>query len=215
LSWVKALIDDVLADEFDSEDLEFSWSTESSIDPQTQEAILSSYATKGILTINEARVALGREPLTEAAANTAMVLTGSGYVPLGQGAPKQEPPAQKRLGIAKYNHYHDERGRFTTADGVGSGKVNEANKPANGKPKPTVGHDNPETANFSPRQLPGNNPIQPAVVSCEELWDSDWAICHSAAFMNDPHYYGHCMAGLLRRNDECHSGLPISPLLPY
>jgi hypothetical protein len=120
LCWVKALIDDVLADEFDSADLEFSWSTESSIDPQTQEAILSSYATKGILTINEARVALGREPLTDAAANQAMVLTGSGYVPLRQGASKQEPPAQKRPGIAKYNHYHDERGRFTTADGVGS-----------------------------------------------------------------------------------------------
>ncbi len=55
LCWVKALIDDVLADEFDSADLEFSWSTDSAIDPQTQEAILSSYATKGILTINEAR----------------------------------------------------------------------------------------------------------------------------------------------------------------
>ena len=45
---------------------------------------MSSYATKGILTINEARVALGREPLADAAANKPMVLTGSGYVPLGQ-----------------------------------------------------------------------------------------------------------------------------------
>jgi hypothetical protein len=48
----------------------------SAIDPQTQETILTSYATKGILTINEVRAALGREPLANAAANEAMALTG-------------------------------------------------------------------------------------------------------------------------------------------
>ncbi len=86
LAWVKALIDDIIADEFDSPDLEFAFATDQAIDPQTQETILSSYATKGILTINEARVALGREPLADAAANKPMVLTGAGYVPLGQEA---------------------------------------------------------------------------------------------------------------------------------
>jgi phage portal protein BeeE len=84
LAWVKALIDDIIADEFESPDLEFAFATDQAIDPQTQETILSSYATKGILTINEARVALGREPLADAAANKPMVLTGAGYVPLGQ-----------------------------------------------------------------------------------------------------------------------------------
>ncbi|MHB8885822.1 MAG: hypothetical protein ACYC5H_12245 [Methylovirgula sp.] len=83
---MKSLIDDVIAQEFQSPDLEFSWSNEASIDPQTQESILSSYATKGILTINEARVALGREPFAEADANRPMVLTPTGYVPLGQEA---------------------------------------------------------------------------------------------------------------------------------
>ena len=94
LIWVKSLIDDVIAEEFESPDLEFFWSNEAWIDPQTQESILSSYATKGILTINEARVALGREPLPEAAANKAMVLTGAGYVPLGQEAPQKTPKAR-------------------------------------------------------------------------------------------------------------------------
>jgi hypothetical protein len=55
------------------------------LDPQAQEAVLSSYATKGIITINEARAALGRDPFLEAAANTPMVLTASGYVALGAG----------------------------------------------------------------------------------------------------------------------------------
>jgi len=86
LLWVKSLIDDIIAEEFDAADLEFSWNAESSIDPQTQETILSSYATKGILTINEARVVLGRDPLSEAAANRPMVLTPSGYVPLEKQA---------------------------------------------------------------------------------------------------------------------------------
>jgi hypothetical protein len=44
--------------------------------------ILSGYTTKGILTINEARAALGREPLMEASANWPMTLTNAGIVPL-------------------------------------------------------------------------------------------------------------------------------------
>lgn len=90
LNWVKGLVDEIIAEEFESPDLEFSWATDSAIDPQTQEAILTSYATKGILTINEARVALGREPLPEAAASKVMVLTSAGYVPLGQEAPAKK-----------------------------------------------------------------------------------------------------------------------------
>ncbi|REF86438.1 phage portal protein [Methylovirgula ligni] len=85
LAWVKDLIDQIIAQEFDAPDLEFSWSAEPSIDPQAQEAILSSYTAKGIITINEARAALGRDPFPDAAASTPMTLTGGGYVALGQG----------------------------------------------------------------------------------------------------------------------------------
>jgi hypothetical protein len=110
LAWVKDLIDQIIAQEFDAPDLEFAWSAEPSIDPQAQEAILSSYTSKGIITINEARAALGRDPFPDAAANRPMTLTGGGYVGLGQGA-------QAAL-VTKFNPYHDARGWFTTADGA-------------------------------------------------------------------------------------------------
>jgi hypothetical protein len=90
LGWLKALIDDVIADEFDAPDLEFAWAAEQELDPSVQEAILTGYTSNGILTINEARAALGHAPLAEAAADTPMALTGTGYVALPDG----KPPAQ-------------------------------------------------------------------------------------------------------------------------
>ena len=86
LAWVKALIDDVLAAEFNASDLEFVWTPTDTIDPQVQETILSSYTSRGILTLNEARAMLGRDPLPVSAADTPMALTGTGYVPLNGGA---------------------------------------------------------------------------------------------------------------------------------
>jgi hypothetical protein len=82
LGWAKSLIDDILASEFDAADLQFIWGLGLETDPVTQEAILSSYATKGILTINEARAALGRAPLPETSADRPMALTNTGYVAL-------------------------------------------------------------------------------------------------------------------------------------
>lgn len=82
LGWVKHLVDDVLAAEFDGEDLELCWCNDSQVDPLVQEKILSSYTASGILTINEARAALGREPFSESAANRPMILSGTTYIPL-------------------------------------------------------------------------------------------------------------------------------------
>lgn len=82
LAWVKALIDDILAREFNAADLEFVWTTGHETDPVAQEAVLSGYTSKGILTINEARAVIGRAPLTNAAANKPMTLTSAGFVPL-------------------------------------------------------------------------------------------------------------------------------------
>jgi hypothetical protein len=78
----KALIDDLLASEFAAADLEFAWMPSATIDPQAQESILSSFTSRGILTLNEARAALGRLPLADPAADTPMALTATGYVPL-------------------------------------------------------------------------------------------------------------------------------------
>ncbi|MHB8885825.1 MAG: hypothetical protein ACYC5H_12260 [Methylovirgula sp.] len=205
LNWVKSLIDDVIAQEFQSADLEFSWSNEASIDPQTQESILSSYATKGILTINEARVALGREPFAEADANRPMLLTASGYVPLRQQAAGKKRPNS----IAKDNPYHDQRGRFTTADLGGTSGHSE------GRHKHFETPHDASQVNFTSRPPSVDNHIQPAIISCDALWESDVAICHSALILEDPHYHGLCMMGAVKRFNECLGGLAISPLLPY
>jgi len=82
LGWVKGLVDDVLSTELDGNDLEFCWCTDSQIDPAVQEKILSSYTTSGILTINEARATLGREPHPESSADRPMTLSRAGYVAL-------------------------------------------------------------------------------------------------------------------------------------
>ncbi len=86
-AWVQSLVDEVLAREFESSDLEFAWTPTASVDPVAQEQVLASYTSRGILTLNEARAALGRAPLAEPAADRAMALTGAGYVPLSGAAP--------------------------------------------------------------------------------------------------------------------------------
>ena len=72
LQWVKALVDDCLAREFDAADCEFAWTPSETVDPQAQEQVLSAYTSCGILTINEARAALGRDPLADPAADRPM-----------------------------------------------------------------------------------------------------------------------------------------------
>ncbi len=98
LAWVKGLVDDILARELDGADLELAWTPTETIDPAAQEQMLSSYTSRGILTLNEARAMLGRDPLAVPAADTPMALTGAGYVALGsdQGHP---PSTSKALDI--------------------------------------------------------------------------------------------------------------------
>jgi hypothetical protein len=68
--------------DLDGGDLEFCWCNDNVNDPALQEKILSSYTANGILTINEARAALGREPFSEDSANRPMIRSAAGYVAL-------------------------------------------------------------------------------------------------------------------------------------
>ncbi len=86
LAWVKALVDEVLAAEFGLADAEFAWTPTETVDPLQQEQVLASYTSRGILTLNEARAALGRAPLADPAADRAMALVATGYVGLDGGA---------------------------------------------------------------------------------------------------------------------------------
>jgi len=82
LSWLKYFIDEIIEKEFDAPELEFSWGSDTKMDPAVRATILAEYISKGVMTINEARSELGLAPLAENAADRPMVLTTDGYVPL-------------------------------------------------------------------------------------------------------------------------------------
>jgi hypothetical protein len=77
--WVKDLIDEIIADEFASPDLELHWLDEDDGDPET---VLESRVKLGALTLNEMRDALGLDPFDNPAADRPMALTATGYVPI-------------------------------------------------------------------------------------------------------------------------------------
>ena len=111
--WVKDLIDEIIAEEFASPDLELAWLDEDEADPKGMEAVLEGRVKLGALTLNEMRDALGLDPYANAAADRAMVLTATGYVPIeananGNGnSPAKEVRAdigaQSRLVVKTYN----------------------------------------------------------------------------------------------------------------
>jgi hypothetical protein len=84
--WVKDLIDEIIAEEFGSPDLELVWLSEEDNDLGKNEAALEARVKLGALTLNELRDALGLDPYTNAAADRPMVLTATGYVPIEAGA---------------------------------------------------------------------------------------------------------------------------------
>jgi hypothetical protein len=83
--WIKDLIDEIIAEEFASPDLELIWLDEDEADPKGLEAVLEGRVKLGVVTLNEMRDALGLDPYTNAAANRPMVLTATGYVPIEAG----------------------------------------------------------------------------------------------------------------------------------
>ena len=113
LFWLKGLLDDVIAREFDAPDLEFAWGSDQLIEEDKQQTILCGYVGAGILTINEARLALGRPPLRDPAADHAMTLTNAGYQPIGAGV------SLAQHGAAKINKYSPDQPRVSAGDPAG------------------------------------------------------------------------------------------------
>jgi len=89
--WVKDLIDEVIADEFASPDLELAWLDEDTGAAQA-EAALEARVKIGAATLNELRDALGLEAFQNPAADRPMVLTATGYVPIEAGAGGESSP---------------------------------------------------------------------------------------------------------------------------
>jgi hypothetical protein len=86
--WVKDLIDEIVAEEFGSPDLELHWLDEDEGDPET---VLEGHLKVGALTLNEMRDALGLDPFDNAAADRPMVLTATGFVPIEANAGREGP----------------------------------------------------------------------------------------------------------------------------
>jgi hypothetical protein len=83
--WVKDLVDEIIAEEFTSPDLELAWLDEDN-DAAQAEAQLESRVKLGAVTLNEMRDALGLDPYANTAADRPMVLTATGYVPIEANA---------------------------------------------------------------------------------------------------------------------------------
>lgn len=92
-NWVKDLVDTVIAEDFDCEDFEFIWRGDDELDPVRRQQITESDVKVGLLTVNEGRVANGREPYDDAQFDQPMFMTPNGLAPLildpsAQGAEK-------------------------------------------------------------------------------------------------------------------------------
>jgi hypothetical protein len=84
--WVKDLIDEIIAEEFASPDLELHWLDEDNSDTGKAEAAFEARLKIGAVTLNEVRSHLGLDPYATPAADRPMVLTATGYVPIEANA---------------------------------------------------------------------------------------------------------------------------------
>src|SRR5579864_4158177 len=100
--WVKDLIDEIIADEFASPDLELAWLDEDT-DAAHNEAQLESRLKLGAVTLNELRDALGLDPYAIPVADRPMVLTATGYVPIEAGASPSSPTPPSSAGRAPHD----------------------------------------------------------------------------------------------------------------
>jgi hypothetical protein len=85
--WVKRLCDHVIQDRLGHPDLEWAWADQRPADPAEQAKTLDLYVRAGVYTINEARTALGLDPIP--GGDAARIYGTAGAVPLaapGDGA---------------------------------------------------------------------------------------------------------------------------------
>ncbi len=140
LAWIKRLCDHVIRD-LGAENLEFAWRPEVVVDPTVQRENLVAYVSAGMMTRRRAAAIMGEILPEDPMADVLAVTTGQGVARLGGnpaknldcvggGSNQGEQPviASKRVEArqsagevakarsTKFNHNHDERGRFTTAD---------------------------------------------------------------------------------------------------
>jgi hypothetical protein len=80
--FIATTVNDVITTEFKEAEVAFTWHEEKHIDPSVQATVLTGYTKGAVLTLNEAREDLGREPYPNPEASEPQVLIATGYVPL-------------------------------------------------------------------------------------------------------------------------------------
>jgi hypothetical protein len=89
-SWVKQLVDPVIATEFQAPDLEFAWDQDRAVDPSEVAKIATSYVAAGIKSVNEVRAELGLAPVPGGDLPQSSAGTGAGALADGTSATKAE-----------------------------------------------------------------------------------------------------------------------------
>jgi hypothetical protein len=163
--WVKDLVDEVIADEFASPDLELLWLDEDSGAAEI-EAQFEARVKIGAATLNELRDALGLDPFQNPAADRPMVLTPTGYVPIDAGAGGSSSPgggaqpanAQAAPAVQKYSPDQPREpagnphgGEWTSGGGLPTGsEADSPDNPKNETPLRVVANDDPRVLSDAP-----------------------------------------------------------------
>lgn len=138
--WVKELIDGIIEDDLGVLDLEFAWLEEEEIDAKTKAEILREDVKAGIVKIAEARDDKGLDPVEDERANTLMVLTAKGYVPIS--IEDQMDEARQRAELAQEFMPEPVEGEGEDDPGGGAPPSGKGSAPAKKKPgasKPSAG----------------------------------------------------------------------------
>lgn len=140
LLWIKRLVDRIIREEFKSDVLEFNWVDDAEVDPLTNNTIMMEQVRAGVRSINEVRTSQGLDPDANPLADQPMVLTPSGYVPIGANVPEglgglKEPVPDALVAPA---------GDTTEPPDKKPVKEGEAEKLAKARRKlPVIGHNRP------------------------------------------------------------------------
>lgn len=84
-SWIKSLMDTVIIEDFNSPDLMFKWEDEEPLDPAERQKVLGAYTADGLMTFNESRIAMGRDPFVGEMFDKPMFKSSMGWVKIEDG----------------------------------------------------------------------------------------------------------------------------------
>lgn len=165
--YFKDWFDEILENDLDADDFEFVWKGDDELDAAKRQLITSGYLKDGLLTVNEARVDMGREPYDDEMYDQPMVMTSNGLAPLIM--PPMNYPADAAAAAAG----EGDAGQTGTAP---KPNTNPAGQPAPGKTSEQgknvlAGADNKSTGgkgNTKPTSLAVNKMVEHLVTLGDE-----------------------------------------------